>query len=183
MSYNRNQYSNKPWLFLFIPLIIISAILLIGTITFNIIADYKYSQRFLYAWNLSDKSSTIDAKFKYINEFVTNIEENRKEFADNSAIVFTTPNNSFDKNLDAVKSLRDRLASIQKMDPASFQYNTAIQQITAQEQGEAGTMISVLQSCFFLSQYPSVWNWIGVLVCLFASILVIWGVLIMTDNY
>ena len=53
------------------------------------------------------------------------------------------------------------------MNPSSFEYNTAIQQITGQEMGEAHKMIEVFESCYFLASHPSAWNWIGgTLICI-----------------
>ena len=164
------------------------ALSLISIIAFGISvrrADYKYEKKFLYAWNLSDKSSTIEAKAKYITEFVNTLKEYKTQFADNNAIFFCTPDNSFDNNLAAIETLKGRLESIQKMDPASFQYNTAIEQITKQEQGEAHRLLYVIQGCYYLQTYPLLWGWIfqivmGILaVVLLVSIV---GICFLIDN-
>ena len=140
-------------------------------------ASYKYEKNFSYAWNLSDKSSTIEAKAKYISEFVSNIEEHKDQFAENDAVFFTTPDNSFEKNLDAVKTLKERLEDIKKMDPTSFQYNTAIEQITKQEQGEAGKLLDVIEGCYFLKSYPILWGWYEGIIILFSIMLLIIGII------
>lgn len=44
------------------------------------------------------------------------------------------------------------------MDANSFQYNTAIQQITQQEQGEAIDMLSVFQGCWYKENYILLWG-------------------------
>jgi hypothetical protein len=77
-----------------------------------------------------------------------------------SAGWLTTPNNELARNVDALRTLMQRLEQIQKMDPASFQYNTAIQQITEQEQGQAGAMLGVIRGCYDLQNYTMVWGWI-----------------------
>ena len=148
--------------------------LIFGTMTrIEIVADYEYEKNFQYAWNLADKSSTIDAKSKYISEFVEKIEAKKDDFAKNSAVWLKTSDNSFDKNLDALKSLRDRLLQIKTMDPQSFQYNTAIQQITAQEQGEAGPMLDVLKSCWVLENHSMICGWHGCLMIVLAGLLLL----------
>ena len=47
------------------------------------------------------------------------------------------------------------------MDTSSFQYNTAIQQITAQEQGEAHSLINTIKECYVLQNHFIVWDWAG----------------------
>ena len=66
-------------------------------------------------------------------------------------------------NFEALKSLQKRLQEIKKLDPNSFEYNTAIQQITAQEQGEAASMLCVFHGCWIKEHYPLLWCWIGIL--------------------
>lgn len=128
-----------------------------------VIASYKIENQYTQLWQLADKSSTIPAKQKYISQFVAALEAGRAkgDFASHDAKWLQTPNNDFDQNLDALKSLAGRLDEIQKMDSTSFQYNTAIEQITKQEQGEAGPMMGVFEGCYTLQNYPMVWDWIG----------------------
>jgi hypothetical protein len=83
------------------------------------------------------------------------------KFSSHNALFLKTDDNSFSKNLEALRTLNTRLEELSKMDPNSFQYNTAIQQITQQEQGEAGAMLNVFEGCYYLSNYPVVWGWIG----------------------
>lgn len=116
--------------------IVLSFIMFFMQIKGCIVKDYEYQNKIEYAWNLADKSSTLSEKSKYIEEFVTNIK--KEKFAANNAVLFKTKDNSFVYNLLAVESLNKRLKEISKMDETSFAYQTAIQQITAQEQGEAG---------------------------------------------
>ena len=111
-------------------------------------------------WELSDKSSTIPAKQKYISEFVLNLENGYKkgDFASFDALFLKTPNNNFEANLNALKTLSQRLIEIQEMDPKTFEYNIAIQQITAQEQGDAHNLIGIIKECYFLNNYFIVWG-------------------------
>ena len=145
----------------------LSIILIAGVVLFayiipkNIIANYKFEKNYLQLWELADKSSTIPAKQKYISEFVSVLEKDKDKFATHNAIFLKTPNNELVSNLNALKTLADRLSQIQEMNPNTFEYNTAIQQITAQEQGEAKALISVIRGCYYLETYPSIWGWIG----------------------
>ena len=44
------------------------------------------------------------------------------------------------------------------MDPKTFEYNIAIQQITAQEQGDAQHLIGIIKECYFLNKNFIVWG-------------------------
>lgn len=142
-----------------------------------ILSDYYYEKQYLNLWTLADKSSTIGEKERLINNFVAAIKNGKKkgDFTDYNALLLRTPNNNFDANLKAVQSLADRLTEIKGMDPASFQYNTAIQQITAQEQGQATNLMSVFDGCYTLANWPVVWSWIGLLFFILYAILAIVG--------
>ena len=161
---------------------LVGLILFAGQIKGCVKSEFKFENRFLSSWSLADKSSTIDAKSQYIDKFVADIISNKEEFADYDAVWLKTPNNSFENNLNALVSLKNRLSEIKGMDPTSFQYNTAIQQITQQEQGEAGGMISVIQGCWDLHNYSSVWNWIGFCFTIFSLVLIIVGLFVICPD-
>jgi len=140
----------------------------------QVAANYNYQKRYSYHWHLADKSSTIVAKENHINAFVKALKDGkaRGDFSENNAIFLKTPDNSFDANYAAVETLASRLKEIQQMDPRSFEYNTAIQQITAQEQGEADRLMSVFYGCYELSNYFYIWGWIGALAVLSALVFI-----------
>ena len=142
-----------------------------------VIANYKLENQYTQLWQLADKSSSISAKQKYIAQFVAALESGQAkgDFASHDAIWLQTPNNDFGQNLDALKSLAGRLDEIQKMEPTSFQYNTAIEQITKQEQGEAGAMMGVFEGCYTLQNYPMVWDWIGGIFVALECLLIVGG--------
>jgi hypothetical protein len=47
------------------------------------------------------------------------------------------------------------------MNESDFAYQTAIQQITAQEQGEAENLLIIFKGTYLLKSYPLQWNWIA----------------------
>ena len=149
------------WKCFFIWLTIFSASLLTLIIISNIRASYHYERDISSSWELANKASTIETKYIYISKFVDIIKENKEKFATHNAIWLETPNNSFDNNLAMLETLKDRLNTIKGMNPNSFEYQTAIQQITAQEQGEAHNMLNVFEGCYFLNNYMLLWGWIG----------------------
>lgn len=120
---------------------------------------YTYNKEIGSYWSLADKSSSIDKKSEYIDKFVGALELSGLSGKYN-AVFLTTPDNSFDYNLDALKTLQARLHEISNMDVTSFEYQTAIQQITAQEQGEAEAMLSVFYGVWWKKNHPLLWNWI-----------------------
>jgi hypothetical protein len=137
----------------------------------SIMANYKYEKQILCYWKLADKASTIPQKTEYIDKFVSALESSGLSGGYN-ALVLDTPNNSFDKNVEAVRSLQTRLHEIQGMDVMSFQYQTAIQQITAQEQGEAKKMLDVFDGVWTKNNYFWIWDWVGVIQVIFFITLV-----------
>jgi len=136
--------------------VIFSIYLIIGGVK----RDYEYNNNIYSNWTLADKSSTLSEKSKYIQSFIDKLKDSRH--SDYNAIWLKTPDNSFEKNMQALQSLSDRLKKIQTIDENSFAYQTAIQQITAQEQGEASKMLNELSGCYFLgNEYYLWWEWIA----------------------
>jgi hypothetical protein len=154
----------------------IGTIWLVVMIFFTTIGNYHYERDYESYWNLSVKASTIQQKAMYIDKFVAGFKGKGFE-GDYNAVFFKTPDNSFDKNLEALQSLKTRLDEIQKMNVASFEYQTAIQQITAQEQGEAEAMLEVFSGIWWKKNYIFLWEWIAsveVLICI--TLIIIGGV-------
>ena len=139
--------------------LIVSLILGVLYIVGDVKARYEYKNTVSYAWSLADKTSTLEAKSAYMDEFVNNL--NKAHLAEYDAIIFKTPDNNVANNIKALITLRDRLNEIKGLDPESFAYQTAIQQITAQEQGEANEMIGVIEGGWFLKNHPLFWGWIS----------------------
>ncbi len=141
---------------------IICSLLLVAQIIGSVKTNYRYNNTVYNHWVLADRSSTIQEKSRHIDDFVKALDgcgfKGRYD-----AFFLKEPTVSFDRNLDALKSLQQRLRDIETMDPNSFQYNTAIQQIAAQEQGEAHEMLGVFWGIYFLEHFIWGWDWIGVL--------------------
>ena len=138
-------------------------------IFFATIGNYHYERDIESYWNLAEKASTIQQKAVYMDKFVAGFKGKGFE-GDYNAIFFKTPDNSFDKNLEALQSLKTRLNEIQKMNVTSFEYQTAIQQITAQEQGEAQAMLEVFSGIWWKNNYLFLWEWVAgleVIICIF----------------
>jgi hypothetical protein len=128
----------------------------------DIHAGYEYSTAIGSYWSLSEKASTLQQKSTYLDKYVEGLEA--VKLASHDAIIFPTPDNDVEQNLVALKSLQGRMHQIQGMDEQSFAYQTAIQQITAQEQGEAGKLTETFEGAWMLANHPSLWGWIDGLV-------------------
>lgn len=150
----------------------------IGIIGLQIIAgiwaNYEYKKKVESFWNLADKSSTISEKSLYIDEFV-NALENENLQGTHDAIIFKNNDNSFDYNFKALKSLQSRLQEIETMDIKSFEYQTAIQQITQQEQGEAYKMLCDISGAWHLKNFPIIWDWLCLVGIGFSSLSILFG--------
>ena len=164
-----------------IILTIVSILLITLSSIYGIKSMYKYDNEFAAFWSLADKSSTIANKAKYVDKFVEALEKGGFE-GEYNAIMYKTLDNQFDTNLEALKTLQQRLHEIEKMDITSFEYQTAIQQITGQEQGEAQAMLSVFQGIWYKENYFLLWNWIGVSQIVLSFILLCAGGFIWADN-
>jgi hypothetical protein len=159
--------------------LLVVALIVLGLDIYNgIYGSYQYENQFESYWSLADKASTIPQKSQYIDRFISALEAGG--FAGKfNAVMLQTPDNSFDKNLEAIKSLQLRLHEIEKMDVTSFQYQAAIQQITAQEQGEAKAMLHVFSGIWWKENHFFLWNWVGVLqVILMIAVVCVAGFLI-----
>jgi hypothetical protein len=133
-------------------------------------ADNEYSNFAGSYWELSDKASTLQQKTTYLDQYVAALQTPGK-FASHDATIYPTPNNSFEQNMIALLSLQGRMHDIQNMDQTSFAYQTAISQITAQEQGEAHGMTSTFNGCWYLQNHYFLWGWHAELV---------WGLIALT---
>lgn len=138
-------------------------IALIAYIAFAFSAFNDYSNQHANYWDLADKSSSIEDKYIYIDKMVESLESSNLQ-GHHNALLYKNPSNNFDNNLKALTSLRDRLNEIKCMNVSSFEYQTAMSQITAQEQGEAEAMLAVIQGCWFKEHHFFLWNWIAVVI-------------------
>lgn len=134
--------------------------ILITEVILAIATDYTYARYIENEWVLADRSSTIEAKTVHIDKFVAALEAADLQ-GEHNAIFLKTPDNSFDANMEALKSLQTRLHEIAGIDPNYFQYNTAMHQITEQEQGQASAMIETFESIYWKDNAIWLWNWIG----------------------
>lgn len=141
-------------------LTVFGLVFVVLNIIFGTISSYKYEKSFNSYWELADKSSTVIKKSEYIDKFVNALEKSGF-VGKNDAIFQTTLNNSFDKNLEALKSLQTRLQEMKKMDTNSQEYQFAMQQITGQEQGEASDMLKVFSGIWYKENYILLWGWIA----------------------
>lgn len=142
----------------------------------------EYSTKVGSNWDLADRASTIAQKSEYIDKFVVALEgENLSGY--NSRIFNQTPASDFDENMKALKSLQNRLKEISKMDESAFAYQTAIQQITEQEQGGADEMTEVLSQCWLKKNHYTHYNDIIVIffVVLQIGLVLVGGIMLMED--
>lgn len=146
-----------------------------------IYSDYRFDNEISYAWELADKSSTLEIKSKYIKEFISNLD--KSDFSEYNALFLKTPDNNVQNNINAVRSLNNRLDEIKDLDPESFAYQTAIQQITEQEQGQAQEMLNVIYGGWILGNgYFIVWEWIGVLFFSLSGVILSLGIIFIVIN-
>jgi hypothetical protein len=125
----------------------------------EIYTNYECNRDLLSYWKLSAKASTLKQKSLYLDEFVANLEA--AHLSGNNALILKTPDNSYEQNMATLKSLQSRMEEIKSMDVKSFEYQQAMYQISAQEEGGVngvGDLIGV----WYLDHHTSVWGWIDV---------------------
>ncbi len=165
-----------------IMLCLVGIALLISQAGSYVLADNQYKNEIYNYWSLADKASTIDVKSQYIDKFVEALDNSGLKGKYN-AIYLKNPDNSFDKNLEMLKTLQTRLYEIKTMNVSSFEYQQAISQITAQEQGEAKNMLDVFEGTWYLENHTWLWDWIGFLWLMFEIILICIGAMVIfADN-
>jgi hypothetical protein len=123
----------------------------------EILYSYEYSRTIKSYWELGVKASTLEKKSEYLDQYVAGL--NAAHLSGNNAVFFKTPDNSYEQNFAALTSLQTRMHQIQEMNPTSFEYQVAIGQITAQEQGEAEKMLEQLEGVWYLRRHPAYWRW------------------------
>jgi hypothetical protein len=169
-----------------IGIILIIAFVIIASVRFinHIRIRYEYINKISSYWDLSEKASTIKLKSEYINKFVTALEKSGLQGM-NDALFFPTPSTDFDQNFITLKSLQKRLIDIDTMNIQSFAYQTAIQQITQQEQGEGKCMTDVFKGCWLKEHYYTYWSEFFIIISVIIEliILIVGLVLIGTFEY
>jgi hypothetical protein len=140
-------------------LLVSSMLLFLLDMGFAIKTDYNYSRDYESYWDLAVKASTIEKKIEGIDLFVEALNKSNLQGKHN-ALFLETPNNGFNENFDALKSLQVRLHEIKEMDIKSFEYQTALAQITQQEQNEAHEMLAVFRGIWFLKNNLLFWGWV-----------------------
>lgn len=150
--------------FIAIMLILVGAgIGLYRIINKEYIIEREYTNTVQGNWDMADRASTIKQKSEYMDKFISAVESSELEGL-NSSYWYPTIESDFDQNFLALKSLQTRLHEIDSMDVTSFAYQTAIQQITEQEQGLAHTMLDHIKSCWIQKNYYGYWNPVSVFI-------------------
>ncbi len=131
-------------------------LLWVGYFAADIHASFQYENTVESYWSLSEKASTLDQKSAYLDQFVAALDA--AHLGGNGAWIWQTPDNDYGQNYTALKSLQKRMQEIKGMDVTSFQYQQAISQITAQEQGEATKLLSCIKDVWFNCDHTFFWS-------------------------
>lgn len=123
----------------------------------EIYTRYECNRDLLSYWKLSAKASTLKQKSLYLDKFVANLEV--AHLSGNNALLLKTPDNSYEQNMATLKSLQSRMEEIRSMDVKSFEYQQAMYQISAQEEGGVNGVADLI-GVWYLDHHPSVWGWI-----------------------
>jgi len=134
----------------------ILSFLWVAYIAADVHASFQYENQVESYWTLSEKASTLEQKSAYLDQFVKALDDSH--LSGNGAWIWQTPDNDYGQNYTALKSLQQRMEEIKGMNVKSFEYQQAISQITAQEQGEARTLLACIKDVWFKCQHPLFWG-------------------------
>ena len=152
-------------------------------IIYEVRANYEYDNAIGSYWSLGIKASTLQQKSAYLDQYVAALEAQKLDGM-HDAIFLQTPDNSYEQNMVALKSLQGRMHQIQGMDEQSFAYQTAMQQITAQEQGQADHLTSTFEGCWYLRNNTLLWGWHDILIWIGMIVFgIVTGIFAFGDNY
>ena len=162
-----------------ILLTIVFSIILVADTINTVIGHFDYTRQYASHWELAVKASSIPKKLEGVDRFVNALENSNMQ-GQHDALFLKTPNNGFNENLEALKSLQIRLHEIHDMDVSSFQYQTALAQITQQEQNEASQMLNVFEGIWWKQNHLMLWDWVGFInvfgsIALFGLGMILWG--------
>lgn len=161
---------------------LIAVVILITDIFVGVMGHYQYSKNYESYWELAVKASTIEKKIDGIDKFVQALDKDDNLKGQYNALFLETPNNSYNENFAALESLQIRLHEIQKMDIKSFEYQTALAQITQQEQNEAAEMLAVFNGIWWKQNYFFIWGWIGFCQIIGFIVMLLFGLLFWHEN-
>lgn len=148
-------------------ILVISILAICLYIIFGVVSHNKYNTNFDANWELSKSAATIEQKSIYIDKFVQAIENGGFD-GKFDAIFNPNDNNSYEQNLIALKTLQQRLHELKSLPMTSFDYNTALQQITEQQCKMSNNIIYTFSGIWYKEHYILLWNWICLVgVCIF----------------
>ena len=132
------------WILVCLSVLIVGASLACGLIY----ALYSYNVNVSQYVQLADDASTATQKLVYLQKYEEAI---HKHIARNDArFIFTRERWTRDKQLEILATLQTRLQEAAAMNPLSFEYQTAINQITGQEFDHALQDINkIIEDCWF----------------------------------
>lgn len=138
----------------------------------TIVIPNEYENSVTKNWVLADRSSTIEDKSKYIDLFDQDLQ--KANLMGTYANLFANnPTTEFYPNYLALVTLKNRLKEIQQMNPNSFEYQTALHQITEQEQGQASNMLQVFYDCWMRVNHYTYWSPLWVFFCVVVQVVLL----------
>lgn len=104
-------------------------------LAFLVCGTYSYTYRYDVAIGqharLADDASTASKKLEYLEKYVGAVGEHITR--NDARFIFKRERLTRDVQLEVLQTLVQRLGEAAKMDPQSFEYQTAMQQLTTQE--------------------------------------------------
>ena len=112
--------------------LIVFVTILAGTFLDSLFLGYPYNANIGSYFDLSDKASKLDTKLDYLKQYSNALVESGLNEGQ-STVFFQTKETSLEENYKVLQSLIERMEETKEMEINSFEYQTAIKQITEDE--------------------------------------------------
>ncbi len=137
-------------------LVILVLVIVLGGIGTCIMSPYQYDRDVRQYLKLADDASDAKTKLSHLGEYRDAI--TAKIGRNDARYIFTEKQYTRDAQLAILDTLISRLRDISQMDPKSFEYQTAMQQVTGQEFDHTCSRIDgIFWDCYRRS---SGWRWL-----------------------
>lgn len=160
--------------------ILFSFAIVLMTVSFisYVVFDYSYNKNFGQYLKLADDASTADVKLTYFKQYRDAVNTINRE---NAAYVFQQKQYTKSEQLKILDTLIIRLEETNKMNPASFEYQQAMYQISGQEFNHTLERIDDIFSSCYIRTIP--YNFLCIFIWwLVLPIIIIWMICLIYVN-
>ena len=129
--------------------VVITLVLLAGTVTWGVWAGWSYPRTYSYALLLCDDASLPKQKREFLEEY----RERVGKITGPPRYVFRRPDLALDKQLLIVDGLITRLSDIEKVEPSSMAYQQGMAQVNEEMEHQMARIDGIFKSAAFRESF------------------------------